>query len=1036
MSDKKVQNDKDTVIAKFKESVNKSKYENAIVYKDRMVSYYELDRLSDNIAKNLIREGLSHGDTIGIYMDKSEKFIVSLLGILKVGASYLPLDIIYPMYRIDNMLKQCNAKYVLSESITNDMLEKQFLYDDLIREPQVDINIGTCSGSDVAYIMFTSGSMGNPKGIPMRHNSIVNLVESLKERIGLDFKTISVLAAVVFDMSVAQIYFGLFCGKTITIIPNEFKILPSELLKYIKEKRIDVLDITPQHLNAINSYLKIQKDAKFACKKIIVAGEALPIQTVREFYELTSTGNCEVYNCYGPTEACVYVTTYKITKNSIDNLQQMLIGKPIKNTSIYILDQDLQPCKPGEIGELYISGLGLTHGYVNNEELTKQVFKKNPFADGLIYKSGDLARLNEDGNLICLGRIDNQVKIKGYRIELEEVEYHLRKIEQIDQIVVVANKKGNKDIFAGFYVSCMELSLNMIKEKLLLDLPHFMIPDVMIRVDNIPVTINGKVDKKRLLELLEEYDEGRNTDLEWNEGHTVLQLCKKILENNSISVNDSFFEVGGDSLNIIELYSEIYDKYMINLDISDIYKSKTIKEIIELVDTQSLGSSKESVENNVNSNANEQYQGTQNIPALALQSLCIKNEKTQDLKRDKYNLHKYPTYNVIHYITLNKRVDPTRLENAVSEVVALYDAFRMVFNRNRNVIYAKLENAAVNSFRYIVCDKPLTNTYVKSYAKNFDYKQLPLYEIVLLEYNNDQKILLNSHHAIFDFFSIRIFINDILKVYLDKPCNAYNKSFMNEIYRKSIQENKDLLYFWEEYYKDRKSSVNFIGDLNDNYRITIDNLFSEVEFHVGSNRFNQIKVVTKQLGISTYTFLFSIFALVLGSSNRKEDIIIGTYLPNRHHNNSSIIGLFTKMIGVRFKYSNDISIMEYLCEQHKNISKVMEHDQIDQFDVFKNMSIEEISKGPLFEVIFNYVSEITVKEDPFILTSVDISEEPEELPYSIKAYEYNNDVVFKAKYAQEIYSKELINKIHTQYVQLIDKVLVNSDCKEKIDQVW
>ncbi|WP_054739548.1 amino acid adenylation domain-containing protein [Cellulosilyticum ruminicola] len=447
--------DKINIVQRFYNNLNEDiKKRVALNYEGKKYTYKELDELSNSIAKKLKEDKINVGDTVGIFMDRSAEYIIAIFGILKVGATYLPMDTTYPLNRVKAIMEKSEAKGIIafqnSELHKADINNKIYVYEELVSQPVAvyQTDYSAISSQNNAYMIFTSGSTGTPKGIAIRHMSVINLVEYMKGQMFTKAAdrdlNVTVVAEFVFDVSVGQIFYTLLTGRTLHIVSKAAKKSMEEFTSLLNREKIDLSDITPVYFRFLVDYLEVHKKKVRLPRRIICVGEALPLVLVERFYKLEGTKDVVIVNGYGPTEACVYATYFELTSENVKRLDMMSIGKPLYNMQAYVLDEHLKLCPIGVEGELYLAGAGLAKGYVNEPEITKKAYIPNVFEKGaMMYKTGDLVKWDADGNINYIGRIDRQTKIRGFRIELGEIEKKIEKLDEVREAVVVVKEGDN-----------------------------------------------------------------------------------------------------------------------------------------------------------------------------------------------------------------------------------------------------------------------------------------------------------------------------------------------------------------------------------------------------------------------------------------------------------------------------------------------------------------------------------------------------------------------------------------------------------------
>ncbi len=571
-----------TLVSLFEDQALNSPSNIALSFGEKHFTYKELNVLSNRLAHTLKSEyNIQVGDFVGVQLTRSEWSIISILGIMKAGGVYIPIDFELPLDRKTFILNDTNLKLLITE--TSFIFDLDF-YDGAMFSIDIELDTTTefdyqktvISPQDSAYIIYTSGSTGNPKGVVIQHSGIVNTILSqihtpeIKEcKNSIQFSSFS------FDASIWEIFISLLSGGRLFILDNETRKDARLFEKYIITNEIEIATLPPAFLKMVDiSSLR-------NLKVLITAGEAAVQNKVTEYLKYGT-----FYNAYGPTETSICATMFKIEKNSQIDLINIPIGKPIANTQVYILDEYLNLCNVGVTGELYVSGNGLAREYWNRKDLTFKTFVPNPYCnEGLMYKTGDLVKWLPDGNIEYVGRVDDQVKIRGFRIELGEIEGRLLDIEGVDQSVVVLREELDNKYLVVYYVSEKGLAKEDILSKLHELLPDYMVPNYYIKLNSIPLTTNGKVDKKSLPNIEHEdliraeYIAPRNKLEE-----QLVEIWQRILEVEKIGINDNFFALGGHSLKLLRLNNEYHKQFDLSIDIKELHEKSDIKSTSEYIE--------------------------------------------------------------------------------------------------------------------------------------------------------------------------------------------------------------------------------------------------------------------------------------------------------------------------------------------------------------------------------------------------------------------------------------------------------------------
>ncbi|MCB9096303.1 MAG: amino acid adenylation domain-containing protein [Arcobacter sp.] len=592
-----------TISELFEEQVKKTPDSIAVIDDEGKISYSELNRRSNQLAAYIRKSGVVAGDKVGIYLERSDCIPLAVISILKIGAVFVPIGTEISDKRIITIIEDSNIKLIITKRILENKLlflntNYNFLLIDNPKNQENDefkklISIErefSNARNDLAYIMYTSGTTGSPKGVMVKHSSVINYIFAIKQKLSLDMRDKHLMIAEhIFDLGYTSFFGSLLTGGELHFINFEIMSSIKRLTDYIIINKITFIKSTPVYLKLILSDVYIEIFNTLA--KVIVGGEVLQSDILDFFKKELNKIDIEFYNHYGPTETTIGCTMYRINYKDpkvIKNFfKYSIIGKPLANLSCYILSKDLKQLPIGAVGELYIGGAGLSEGYLNKPELNSLSFVKYPLIlkDKKIkyiklYKSGDIVRWTSDGNIMFLGRNDSQIKLRGYRIELGEIEAVLKKNEDISNAVVLVkeNDSSEKKIVAYIVPAEFEISDEEIRSYLKPRLPVYMIPDVFIFLDKIPLTKNGKIDKKILLEV-NLYDKTTYYPPKSDLQKHICKIWNKILnlEEECISIRDNFFTLGGNSILAIKLIGKLNKEFNLNLSVFNIFQHNTIE---------------------------------------------------------------------------------------------------------------------------------------------------------------------------------------------------------------------------------------------------------------------------------------------------------------------------------------------------------------------------------------------------------------------------------------------------------------------------
>ena len=577
----------------FETQVERSPNAVAVVFEDEVLTYQVLNEKANRLAQHLRLLGVKPGILVGICVERSLDMVISLLAILKAGGAYVPLDPGYPEKRLAFMLDNSQVSILLTQQNLIEKFSKQVnvicfdtLWEKISEKKEVN-QINVAKPKNLAYVIYTSGSTGNPKGVMMRHVSLVNLILwQIKNPIFFSKARTLQFASLSFDVSFQEIFSTWCSGGTLILLSDKIRKDPIALIHLLKKEAVERLFLPFVALQQLAEVVNYSGLLPISLREVITAGEQLKITpAITNLFK--KLPKCTLHNHYGPSESHV-VTTFTLN-GLVENWPALPpIGRPIANTQIYILDGHMQPVSIGTVGELYIGGISLAQGYLNRPNLTAEKFIPNPFSDesgSRLYKTGDLARYLEDGNIEYLNRIDNQVKIRGFRIELGEIEVLLNQYPGVRETVLTVREDipGDKRLVA-YIVQHQEQVLmiselrNFLREKL----PDYMIPSAFVMLDALPLMPNGKIDRHSLPapDTFKNYQEDSSISI-LPRNTLELQLARiwsDILDIYPIGVKDDFFDLGGHSLVAVSLMNRIEQRFGKTLPLTTLFENPTIEQ--------------------------------------------------------------------------------------------------------------------------------------------------------------------------------------------------------------------------------------------------------------------------------------------------------------------------------------------------------------------------------------------------------------------------------------------------------------------------
>ncbi|WP_264530605.1 non-ribosomal peptide synthetase [Flavobacterium sp. N502540] len=968
------------VLEMIREQVEKNPEAIAVSFEGNQLSYLELDKRSSQLAHFLLEEyQLEPNDFVGIMLDRSESIFIGILGILKAGAAYVPIDPDYPVSRKEYILKDTNVKALLTQS---DYMFDLSYYEGGIFAMDVQLESLTnpitapeitVSQDHLIYIIYTSGSTGNPKGVMVTHG---NLLHSLAPR-GNTYSPIKcflLLSSVAFDSSVAGIFSTLTTGGTLCITGSSDIGDVNFIANLIVNQKVSHLLTVPSYYKLLLSALS---DKDSSIEQVTVAGETCPISLIEDhFKSQIGQSGCDLFNEYGPTECSVWSSVHKYEEGKPVTAT---IGKPIANTRIYILNEkeDLVPL--GVIGELHIGGNGVTNGYLNNPELTAQKFVKDRFSEaGLMYKTGDLGRWNSAGEIEFLGRKDNQVKVRGYRIELGEIQYAVEQYSLVEAAVILTkeNKSGDNELYA-YLLAKETVNTSELKHHLKDLLPSYAVPAHFITLEAFPLTPNGKIDTKALLEIGGS-EAGRGEEYVapgTEEEIALVNIWETVLDKEKIGVNDRFFDLGGDSIKVLKIVNGIYNEMQLDITISDIYTHDCISQLSDFIagNRASLEVKKAAVEGA----ENQAKQSVEVLKNSVLEALSGNNaDNVEDVypmsdiqKGMIYESLKYEGASIYHDQMINHRQFPnfdiSVFRKAMQLITEKHEILRTGFNlqdydQEVQIVYKQAEIPVVyedlsqlESFKE---QEKVISAFLQSELLNsFDVAQAPLFRMAAFNVGNDTIVFISQcHHAIIDGWSDSLLLTEINNVYLKlletpsfKPTKlkSSHKDYM--LYQLQDKRKEETAAFWSK-------------ELNDYHRL---DLFTEKEaddsklFRFEKEELSKIETLKTAYGIRLKELALSAFVYTLKLYTYSNDITIGLVVNTRPAlpDADGMLGCFLNTIPLRLEVDRSLSGEELLRLVKQ---KLIEVSNFSDMSLASIASVNNEIKGinnPFFDIIFNYV---------------------------------------------------------------------------------
>ena len=932
----------------------------AVIFEGQKLTYQELNHRANQVAHYLQSLGVEPEVLVGICVERSLEMIIGMLGILKAGAAYLPLDPTYPKERLSFMLSDSQVQVLLTqqkfvESFADSGAKTVCLDQDweLITRQNQENPTSDVTAENLAYVIYTSGSTGTPKGVMIQHRGVCNLAQAQVKLFGVNQNSrVLQFASFSFDASVSEIVMALCSGASL-YLGNQDSLRPGiDLIRFLRQQSITHATLPPTALAAL------PKEELPNLQTLIVAGEACNPKLIAQWSK-----ERRFFNAYGPTESTVCATVAECTFGET----QPTIGRAIANIQIYILDHNLQPVPIGVPGELYIGGDGLARGYLNRPELTKEKFISNPFKKtegSRLYKTGDLARYLPDGNIEFLGRVDNQVKIRGFRIELDEIEKLLIQHPDVKQAAVIAREDipGDKRLLAYVVLNQKpEAIVTTLKNLLQENLPQYMIPGVFVVLDSLPLTPNGKVDRQNLPvcdrtrpDLEESFVAPRNPIEE-----KLAAIWADLLGFEQIGVNENFFNLGGHSLIVAQILSRVRDSFQVELSFANIFANPTVAGLASVIQQHEL------LEQKLQSPA------IQRISRAGMLPVSFAQERVYFIQEVAPENTAYQAQATLRF---QGHLDVIVLKKCLSEIVQRHEIFRTTFpavnGRLFQVIHSslpiELNVVDIEKFTGSEQEAEIQRLFDAEVKKPFYLDKLPLVRWLLLKLNDQDHLLVHiEHHMVHDGWSFNnVFLKEFLALYQafceghpsplpELPIQFVDFASWQREWVQS-QEAQAQLAYWQQQLSGSPPLLELPYDRPRPAEQTYNG--AQVRLELPITLCESLRVLSRQEGITLFMTTLAAFLVIVRRYTGQDDLCLGTAVANRRmRETEQLIGMIVNNLVLRTDLSGNPTFRELLGRVRKVSLEAFANEDLPFDKVVEVIKpIRNLSYNPLFQVMFSF----------------------------------------------------------------------------------
>ena len=931
----------------------------ACVFEKDQLTYGELNERANQLAHYLKQRGVGSGRRVGIFVERSLAMMVGLLGIQKAGAAYVPLDPYYPAERLKLVLDDAQVPLLLTQqallsAMPEHRAEVICLDADWPEIAHQSSSNPVCDAKpeDIVYVIYTSGSTGRPKGVQVPHRAVVNLLSFMARelRMGPD-DVFPALASFAFDMCIPELYLALVTGGRTVLVRREMASNGEELAALLRETGATIVHATPTSWSLL-------LDAGFTAKglKRAIGAEPLP----RELCTRLLVADGSLYNFYGPTETTVWSTFHHF--RSVD--EPVVLGRPLANTQVYILDKDLQPVPAGVPGEIHIAGDGVTCGYLNLPELTAEKFILDPFSqkpNARMYKTGDMGSFLPDGRIEFLGRVDNQVKIRGFRIELSEIESVLARHPSVQDCVVQAREDmaGDKRL-VGYVVPAAGFAIQVagLRKWVMEHLPEYMVPVAWVEMARLPLSPNGKVDRKNLPapeynrpELAGEY-QGARTPAE----EVMANIWGEVLRVDQVGVHDQFFELGGHSLLATQVVSRIRHAFQVELPLRALFEVPTVAGLTERV---------------------EQLQREQEglvvppirpLPRHAPPPLSFAQQRLWFLDQlDPNN----SSYNVPYLVRMTGPLRADVLEKSLNEIVRRHEtlrtSFQMVDNELVQIIVPALTlpllHEDLSSLPQAEREDEARRRAAEEVDRPFNLSVAPMLRATLFRLSDDDHVLvLNTHHVISDRWSLGVLSQELACLY--EAFAAEHPSPLPElavqyadyaVWQRDFLSGETLdrqLSYWKQHLSGAPANLD----------LPTDHLRPPVQTHRGAREtvilplelLDAIRQLSRSEGATLFMTLLTAFNVLLSRYSGQQDVVVGTPIAGRNRAEvEKLIGFFVNTLVMRTDLSGNPSFRELLARVREASMGAYAHQDLPFEKLVEELRPDrDLSRSAIFQVMF------------------------------------------------------------------------------------
>ncbi|MCY9289365.1 lichenysin non-ribosomal peptide synthetase LicA [Bacillus haynesii] len=1009
-----------TIVQLFEEQAAERGGYPALQFEDKVWSYDELNRKANQLARRLRERGVQGGTTAAILTARSAEMVIGILAVLKAGGAYVPIDPDHPEKRVQHFFKDSGAAVLLTQKSMKPLAAAAEFGGDILFLEDEHLYIGDTSDlclpispEAMANLTYTSGTTGTPKGNIVSHRNILRTVKNANYLEVMESDIVLSISNYVFDAFMFDVFGSLLNGAKLVIAPKDTILDMSRLAHVLEKEKVSVLMITTALFNLLTD---MRPDSLKGLRRVLFGGERASVDHVRK--ALKTVGKGRLLHMYGPSESTVF-TTYHPVNEVPDDAQAIPIGKPVSNTEVLILDSfgNVQPA--GVAGELCVSGDGLVRGYFNRPELTAEKFTTHPFKTGeKIYRTGDMARWLADGCLEFIGRIDHQVKIRGQRIELGEIEHHLLTHDMVQEAAVLAVDSGAGDqMISAYFTADQALSSEELRRHAAEGLPGYMIPSVFMQLDELPLTGNGKVDRRALPE--PDIAQAAQKEYTAPRSRTEAQLAdlwQEVLNVPKIGVHDNFFELGGHSLLGMTLIARIQQEMNVDLQLKDLFQAPTIE---SLAQAAAKAEKKSAV-------YIEAAPDQETYPVSSAQKRLYVLQQIEGAEK---------SYNMPAVLQLEGKLDLKRLKSAAQMLIKRHEAFRTTFEIRDGEPVQRIWEAAELTIDVIDADEQEAEKLIKEFIRPFDLTKAPLFRMSIIRVTEEEHLLLvDMHHIISDGASVSVLIDEMTRLYAGEalePLRIQYKDF--SVWQQHLLTERHKMQ--EEYWlKELDGELPVLTLPTDHPRPSVQTFEgSRLSFALKPELVQQLRRLAKETESTLYMVLAASYSAFLSKLSGQSEVIVGSPAAGRPHADlSRIIGMFVNTLAIRTRPEGDKPFSAFLEEVKETTLGAFEHQDYPFEELIEKLNIQrDMSRNPLFDAVFS-MQNADLKDlsmDGVTLKPYDFAHQTAKFDLTLTAAEEDGLLVFEMEYNTALFKRESIERWSRYWVNLLEAVAENPDAR-------